>query len=167
VKPKKKREKKYKPRTAGENKQFGGLVAIAKAYVRGEDGAPLREDQTTDLGVARWLAFENLRSGTASEESWECVALALNVAVVMAEMGIGAEHEEDIVLALNGIFRAKQRFDKGGSYRLDGDALRDVEHALLVHDSQMDLAKRGEVCDAMETIRKRVAEGKVYGTVSA
>ena len=155
----KKPRKQYRPRPVA---QHGGLVAIAMCHARGENASTLTSDQTTDLGVAYWLSFENLRAGDANEESWSCVACALNVALVLCEKGIGAEFEQQLVKALDGAFRAKVRSEKSGNFRLDGDALRDIETALQIHDQQMAIAKRWEVTAAMNTIYKRLAEGNVY-----
>jgi hypothetical protein len=155
----KKPRKQYRPRPVA---QHGGLVAIAMCHARGENASTLTTDQTTDLGVAYWLSFENLRAGDANEESWSCVACALNVALVLCEKGIGAEYEQQLVTALDGCFRAKIRSAKTGNFRLDGDALRDIETALQIHDEQMAIAKRWEVTAAMNTIYKRLAEGNVY-----
>lgn len=159
TKPKKPRNKKYVPRRVTTH---GGLAAIAMCYARGENASTLTSDQTTDLGVAYWLSFENLRAGDANEESWSCVACALNVALILCEKGIGAEHEQQLVAALDGTFRAKIRSAKTGNFRLDGDAMRDIETALQIHDQQMAIAKRWEVTAAMNTIYKRLAEGNVY-----
>lgn len=155
----KKPRKKYKPKPVA---QHGGLVAIAMCHARGENASKLKDDQLTDLGVAYWLSFENLRAGDANEESWSCVACALNVALVLCEKGIGAEYEQQLVAALDGTFRAKIRSTKTGKFRLDGDALRDIETALQIHDQQMEIAKRWEVTAAMNTIYKRLADGNVY-----
>lgn len=158
-KSKKPRNKKYVPRPVT---QHGGLVAIAMCHARGENASTLTSDQTTDLGVAYWLSFENLRAGDANEESWSCVACALNVALVLCEKGIGAEFEPQMVAALDGAFRAKTRSAKSGNFRLDGQALRDIETALQIHDQQMAIAKRWEVTTAMNAIYKRLKEGNVY-----
>jgi Holliday junction resolvase len=158
-KPKKARNKKYVPRLIA---QHGGLVAIAMCHARGENASVLKPDQITDLGVAYWLSLENLRTGDANEESWSCVACALNVALVLCEKGIGAEYEKQLVTALDGAFRAKIRSAKSGNFRLDGEALRDIETALQIHDQQMSLAKRWEVTAAMQTIYKRLKDGNVY-----
>lgn len=155
----KKPRKAYKPRQVS---QHGGLVAIAMCHARGENASVLKADQVTDLGVAYWLSLENLRAGDANEESWSCLACALNVALVLCEKGIGAEHEQLLVSALDGCFRAKTRSNKSGNFRLDGDALRDIETALHVHDQQMQIAKRWEVTEAMQTIYKRLKDGNVY-----
>jgi hypothetical protein len=156
---KKPRNKKYRPKPVA---QHGGLLAIAMCHARGENASTLKSDQVTDLGVAYWLSFENLRAGDANEESWSCVSCALNVALILAEKDIGAEYEADIVKALDGLFRAQVRSQRAGNWRLDGDALRDVERALQVHDQQMQIAKRWEVTEAMNTIYKRLAAGNVY-----
>jgi hypothetical protein len=135
-------------------------------HARGENASVLKPDQVTDLGVAYWLSFENLRTGDANEESWSCVACALNVALVLCEKGIGAEYEQQLVKALDGCFRAKIRSAKSGNFRLDGEALRDIETALQIHDQQMQLAKRWEVTAAMQTIYKRLKDGNVYQEAS-
>jgi hypothetical protein len=159
TKPKKPRNKKYTPKPVA---QHGGLIAIAMCHARGENASTLKPDQVTDLGVAYWLSFENLRTGDANEESWSCVTCSLNVGLVLCEKGIGAEYEQALVKALDGAFRAKIRSAKTGNFRLDGEALRDIETALQIHDQQMAIAKRWEVTAAMNTIYKRLAEGNVY-----
>jgi hypothetical protein len=158
-KSKKPRNKAYRPKPVA---QHGGLVAIAMCHARGENASTLKEDQLADLGVAYWLSFDNLRAGDANEESWSCVSCALNVALILTEKGIGAEYEGDIVKALDGLFRAQMRSKRSGNWRLDGEALRDVERALQIHDQQMAIAKRWEVTEAMNTIYKRLADGNVY-----
>jgi hypothetical protein len=159
TKQKKPRNKAYRPKPVA---QHGGLVAIAMCHARGENASTLQPDQVTDLGVAYWLSFENLRTGDANEEAWSCVACALNVGLVLCEKGIGAEYEQTLVTALDATFRAKIRSTKVGNFRLDGEGLRDIETALLVHDQQMSIAKRWEVTAAMQVIYKRLAEGNVY-----
>lgn len=158
-KPKKPRNKAYRPKPVS---QHGGLSAIAMCHARGENASTLKHEQLTDIGVAYWLSFENLRSGDANEEAWSCVACALNVGLVLCEKGIGAEYEQQLVTALDGAFRAKVRSAKSGTFRLDGQALSDIETALQVHDQQMAIAKRWEVTEAMNTIYKRLKAGNVY-----
>ncbi len=159
TKSRKPRNKAYRPKPVA---QHGGLVAIAMCHARGENASTLKPDQVTDLGVAYWLAFENLRTGDANEESWSCLACSLNVGMVLTEKGIGAEYEYDLVRALDGLFRAQIRSKKSGNWRLDGEALRDIEYALQIHDQQMAIAKRWEVTAAMNTIYARLAAGNVY-----
>lgn len=156
---KKKREKKYRPRPVSS---AGGLTAIAKCHARGQDAAPLSDDQLSDLGLAYWLSLEQLRTGDATEEAWSCVVTALNIGLAMTEGDIGAEHEQVFKAALDGAFRAKVRSATSGSFRLDGDAMRDIEAALTIHDAQMEVATRAETVAALQLVRRRVDEGHVY-----
>lgn len=156
---KKPRNKKYRPRPVAP---AGGLIAIDRCFARGQSAAPLAADQLADLGLAYWLSLEQLRTGDATEEAWSCVVAALNIAMALAEADIGAEHEQAIVRALDGAFRAKVRSGKTGNFRLDGDAMRDIEAALTVHDGQMELATQGETVAALQLVRRRIDEGNVY-----
>lgn len=156
---KKPRNKKYRPRPVG---CAGGLSAVAKVYARGEDAAPLTGTQLQDLGLAYWLNLEQLRSGAATEEAWSVVVTALNIGMALAENGVGADHEQTFTEALAGAFRAKTRSTRTKNFRLDGDAMRDIQAALAVHDQQMEIASRAQVVDAMNLVRRRVDEGHVY-----
>lgn len=159
TKAKKPRNKAYRPKLVAPG---GGLMALVRIGIRGENASPLRDEQLSDLGLAYWLSFDNLRAGDANEESWSCVVCALNVSLVMCEKGIGAEHEQALVTALDGAFRAKVRSARTGNFRLDGDGLRDVETGLQIHDQQMAIATRAEISDAMHTVRARIEAGNVY-----
>ncbi len=158
-KPKPRRDKKYRPKPAHFG---GGLTVIAQCHARGQDAVPMTDAQLTDLGVAYWLSLENLRTGAATEEAWFCVVCALNVGLALSEAGIGDEYEPALVLALDGAFRAKIRSAKSGTFRLDGEAMTDITAALQIHDSQMELATRAEVTEAMRTVYRRIKEGNVY-----
>ena len=158
-KPKPKRNRKYTPKPVT---QHGGLIAVARVHMRAEEAAPLRDGQLTDIGVAYWLSLENLRSGTANEESWCCIVNALNIGLVLCEQCVGAEHEQAFVQALDGALRAKVRSAKSGTFRLDGEAMRDIELAFHLHDAQLRLATRAEVTVAMQTVHARIDSGIVY-----
>lgn len=156
---KKPRNKKYRPRPVG---CAGGLSVVAKCYARGEDAAPLTDSQLRDLGLAYWLNLEQLRSGEATEEAWSVVVTALNIGMALVEGGFGDEHEETFRDALAGAFRAKTRSARTKSFRLDGDAMRDIQAALAVHDQQMEIAAKAQIVEAMNLVRQRVDEGEVY-----
>lgn len=153
------RHKKYRPRPVHV---AGGLLVIAKACARGQDAAPLVDDQRTDLGLAYWLSMEQLRTGDATEEAWSCVVSSLNIAMALAEDGVGDEYEKAIVRALDGAFRAKVRSATSGNFRLDGEAIRAIDHALEVHDAQLAEASRAQIVAALHLVRQRIEEGNVY-----
>jgi len=156
---KKARNKKYRPRPVGI---AGGLSVIGKCHERGQDAAPLNDGQLQDLGLAYWLNLEQLRSGAATEEAWSVVVTALNIGMALVESGVGADHEQTFNDALAGAFRAKGRSVNARSFRLDGDAMRDIQAALAVHDRQMEIASRAQIVEAMSLVRRRIDEGHVY-----
>jgi len=156
---KKPRNKKYHPRPVCN---VGGLALVALADIRGQQAKPLREDQTTDLGLAYWLSMQNLLTGDANEEAWSCVVCSLNIGMALCEVGIGADAEPWLVKALDGAFRAKIRSARTGNFRLDGEGITAITDALHVHDEQMKVATRAEVTQAMNTVRQRIDEGNVY-----
>lgn len=156
---KKPRNKKYRPRPIGVG---GGLSVVAKCYARGQDAAPLNDGQLQDLGLAYWLNLEQLRSGAATEEAWSVVVTALNIGTALVESGVGADHEQTFAGALAGAARAKTRSKRTKNFRLDGDAMRDIQAALAVHDRQMEMASRAQVVEAMILVRRRIDEGQVY-----
>lgn len=156
-----KRRKKYQgPKPVSS---VGGLIAVAKAIARGEDASPLTAAQQGDCGAAYWLSLENLRQGDANEESWSAVVCALNIGLALCEAGFAQEdYTATFNAALTGAFRAKIRSRRTGNFRLDGEALRDIETALDVHDEQMRVATRGEVTAALCLVQNRVNEGHVF-----
>lgn len=82
--------------------------------------------------------------------------------LVLAEKVFGGQGEQEMVAALDGLFKAKLCGDKAGVYRLDGEGIHAVREALEWHDQQLQLAHRREIVDAIATVRQRVAAGNVY-----
>jgi len=156
---KKRRDKKYVPKPALPG---GGLHALVRLQIRHEDNSPLTKEQLGDLGLAYHLSLDGLLYGEADEENWSCVVCSINIATALAEMGIGENCEDDFVRALDGLFRAKIRSKRTGSFRLDGDAIQDVKAALALHDQQMQVATKYAVMEALRTVQLRVKEGNVY-----
>lgn len=155
-------KKPRKPYSPKYTSSAGGLTVLAKLHIRAENNAPLRVDQTQALATSHWLALADLRTGAGKEESIEFVASALNMAMALAENGIGPEYEEVIVAGQIGCMRALARHKPGTAFRLDGDAMRDIGHALTAHDMQLEVAQRKEVVEAIQLLQRRVAEGNVF-----
>ena len=112
------------------------------------------------------MSLQALLTGEATEEAWSCVVCSVNVAMALSEIGIADNCTDEFAAALEGLFRAKVRSVKSGSFRLDGDAIQDVKLALSLHDQQMLVAERRQVVAALRTVRDRVEAGNVY-TVEA
>lgn len=153
------RTKRYRPRSAAPESSLG---ALWNAIARSEDAQPLNDDQLTDLAAAYWLALDAMVRGSSSEDEWSVVTCALNVALILAEHGVGADYEADIIAALDGAFRAKVRAEQKGAWRFDGEALRSIRTALHVHDQQVAAATRAQLRAAMIEVHRRIDQGLVY-----
>lgn len=119
-------------------------------------------DYCAELASSYWLFFEQLKMHVASENAWANICVPLNIALLLCEQGIGEEHTQTIISALDSVFKAKLRGEKTGTYRLDGAGIRAVSEALTVHDAQMELATKREVLIARDEMHRRLAAGNVY-----
>lgn len=120
------------------------------------------EDYQTMTAYFR-LAFLNIQQGSASEETWNCLALGANMALILAENGIGEEYIPKIQAAQGSLMRAKGRAATTGSLRLDGAGLAAMRELLDVYEGQLEIATRNEILAARDTVQERldrqVAEG--------
>lgn len=157
------RRKRYRPRMAVP---VAGFTALLTASARIEDTRPLSDGQVTDLAAAYWLALDAMVRGTSGEEEWSVVTCALNIALVLAEQGIGLEYERDFIAALDGAFRAKLRAEQKGSWRFDGEALQAIRTALALHDQQIVEATKVQLRAAMLEVHRRIDAGCVYEAVT-
>ena len=153
---KQKRSSPYRQRAINP---IGGLSLISNAWMSREN---MSDEQTVDLSVANWVAFNNMTLQSSSEFDWNIVTGALNMAMVLAEGGIGDEHMDLFLRALDGTFRAKLRGEKTGVWRFDGEALNNIRTALELHDQQCKLSTRMEMVQTIQTVRRRVDDGHVY-----
>jgi len=155
----KKRSKAYRPKPV---KVHAAFQALAMPHARAEDRRPLNEQQTTDLGIAYRVAMEKLRVGQGDEQDWSTVVCSLNIAIVLCEKGIGAEYEPQIVAAMEGAFRSRERADRAGKWGFDGPALSAVLLALEIHDAQLEVASKQQIRESLLEVRRRVDAGLVY-----
>lgn len=159
AKTKPRRNKAYRQRVVDP---AGGLVVIGAQLLRIEDQHAIPANDQDDLQLAYRLAFNIMRTGRSSEETWCTVTVSLNVALILSERGYGSGYESYIVKALEGAFRAWRRAQITGSWRYDGAGINDIALVLELHDEQIKLATKAELREALLEVNRRVAEGKVY-----
>jgi hypothetical protein len=160
---KKPRNKPYRPKPELPGGGLRALLRIEDRAIRRKTiNSPYRTEDLTELGVAYWGAFAGLKTTNPSEDAWAIVCHSLNIALVLCESGLGPEHTDAIVAALDGIFRAKQRGDLDGQYRLDGAGIAAIENALQVHEAQLEHATPVEVASAYAIVLRRCEDGHVY-----
>jgi hypothetical protein len=92
------------------------------------------------------------------------VVTALNI--VMAEADTGLAYEVAVIRALDGAFRAKVGSGKRGNFRLDGDAMRDIETVFTIRDAQLVVATHAKIIAALQLVFLQVDERHVYREVA-
>lgn len=125
------------------------------------DKSPLTRSQQTDLGLCHHLAFENMLK-RGSEEDWYVLASSMNVALVLAEQGYGAEYIHEVKAAMESIMDCKYRADRTKRWAFDGVGIQNMRLALELHDQQCAMATRAEIKAALQAIVKRANEGFMY-----
>jgi hypothetical protein len=150
------RNKRYIPRNVHP---AGGIGVI---NCMREDTKPIDAHAMTDLGIAYWAAFHQMVHGKSREEDWSVIVVALNIALILSERGIGPEWEAHIVKALDGAFVSYQRAQNLHAWRFDGPALSNVREALEIHDEQVAVATKEDLRLALIEVNNRIAAGNVY-----
>ncbi|MEM5371336.1 hypothetical protein V4C53_35625 [Paraburkholderia azotifigens] len=147
----KKPRRKYRPRAANVLSAFD---AISRKL-------PMNNGQRLDLGIAYHVALDEMIHGRGTEVHWSTVVCALNIALLLAEQGYGANHLGIIKAALDGAVRSRKRAELIGRWGFDGDALVDVKIALETHDSQMAIVSQAEIRAVLSEMHKRIDNGNV------
>lgn len=153
------RRKAYRPRPVSG---IGGIAAIAKRHDVQALQVPMHLDQAIDVECSYRLAFQQMTTGHATEENWAMVTFSLNMAVVMADQGLGAEYTAKINAALEGANRARMRGEKTGQYGLDGPGITAILEAFEVHNEQIRIATKTEVKAAIQEMHRRMDAGICY-----
>lgn len=117
----------------------------------------LDDDQTRALGIAYRLALQTLLTGKGNEQAWSTLTCALNVSLVLAENGCGADCVPTIELALNAMRSCKHRAARTKRYGFTGDELRVVMAAVNIHDEQNSRATVEQMRNALNVVLEAVS----------
>lgn len=143
-------------------KKISRLYADARKTDAAIQARPLTGAQADNISVLHWICFRAITDdGVATEENWSNLAQAVNMSLLLAEKGIGAEHMCLTFDAQEALMRAAKRGKATGRWGFDGDGIRAVQQALELHDEQIKVASKAELLEALHTLRKRVDSGVV------
>ncbi len=127
--------------------------------------APLQmeSERRFAVSVSGWAALTAVTGDSAATiEHWAQLATVANLALMLAELGYGPEHEPVFVRAQEAVTRMYARGIQKKVWRLDGPGLQDMRDALTLHDLQCEHATYGDICQAMAMIRDRILSGDVF-----
>ena len=117
---------------------------------------PIALDKAVRVKVINHGSLLALTRGQGTRTDWELVCNALNVAVVLAEAGVGDEYIEEIKAAMMAHAQCGKRFYKGQSFGYTGEQLNAVNIGLEIHDAQIDIATVAQMQDAHVEVAKRI-----------
>ena len=127
----------------------------------------LDAEQRVKLNIAVIDALVAFRAGHGHRGHWLQLADALNVAEVVAETGIFDGDQPDAYAAAQAaLAEVSLRYEHGGSWTLRGTELTAIDQALQCHEIQLDHISQGELHDAIQTVKRRVA-GALAGSPPA
>lgn len=141
-------KRKYDPRRA--------LSAALRLDTMAHNRRRLNDAQIRDMGISYRIAFDLMRSGRGERANLATLECMTNIAIAMAEHGIGHEHAGSLERALGGIDRAERNGRATGRWLFDGDALSAVDTALDIHDAQLEVTTIGDAREAIKEAERRI-----------
>ena len=123
--------------------------------------APMSEEAQTSIGVKNHFALKALWNGVGSHDDIVRVAHALNVGLVLCELGVGEKYLPEVQAAQNALVGIATRSRELGRWTLNEVEYRAICAGLEVHDAQLELASVKEIATAEEEIVRRASHGDV------
>ena len=153
------KKSKYRPKHADP---LAGIRRLQSASLRASTDAFSR-DQITDLCLLHSAALAALMQGTASAADMSTLGTVHNVALTMAEQGMGADEIDAIKRAGACLVAIDARGEQRGRYIGTGEEISAVRYLVDVHQAQLESADCdvGLVVRALDAVRQRVAQGAV------
>ncbi|KND62350.1 Phage protein [Candidatus Burkholderia verschuerenii] len=125
------------------------------------DRSVIPAGHATKVGLAYHLALEEMKKGRGTDTGMNQLVYALNLALVLCELGFGAEQGACIHHAQECLVRMGAEGRRGDRWNVDEDVYRAIGAALEVHDQQVGSATQADIRIAEETIKARLAAGDV------
>lgn len=117
------------------------------------DCRPFREGEV-DLDIVKVrFAYDRLKDGTADEDDFLLVGLAINMAKVRA-MEISEFLANEIEKAQDAMNRCRERYLKHGRFGFDGIGIQAMDYAIEAHDEIVQKSSPKQMQMAAEVVRK-------------
>lgn len=128
---------------------------------------PMTGNDKLTLMADNYAALYMMSIGQGWPEHMATVITAMNIGMVLTEMGFGREYAAAMRAGLDGVWRAKNRGEQTGKWGFDGPGLVAVREAMQVLEAQLEHASRQDLIDAIHTIHERYGKNIVYTTEPA
>lgn len=158
--------KSKKPRKAYKPKPYDTASILNRVLMRAQVLAStdtLDRTQQQQLSIRNWASFDAIVSGGGDACHANDVVNMVNVAMVMAEAGLGREEIPAIRAAQKAVLQMGERHDKTGRYGFDGPGIQAMKLLLSIHDAQLESADctEGFLVKCIEEVKSRITRGQI------
>lgn len=126
---------------------------------RANQQRPVDEKTKRKLLLQARLAFDNIMAGRTQPSDPDDLAAAMNVSLMLCEMGIGREYESAALAAQDALIAAQHREDAGHAYAFTEPELQAVVTLLELHEAHLEAASQIELIEAIARVDARGAAG--------
>lgn len=156
----KKPAKKYKPRPVNSAMILNQVLMRAQALASTDQ---LNDSQQTALSLRNWESFYTITKSEGEECHANDLVNAANVALVMAESGLGRHFISHIRAAQRSIVTMGARQEQRGKWLFTGPELHLVREMLEIHDAQLQSedCTEGYLLKCIAEVKGRIERGHV------
>lgn len=104
-------------------------------------------------------ALRGMTTGHGNEQQWSTLACSINVAMVLAELGVMPQGLQVIQDGQDALLRVRSHAQSNGEWRLGIHAFP-IECAFRLHNQQIKEAGKGQIITAIEEVHRRVTAGQ-------
>lgn len=122
---------------------------------------PPAPDRVLKVQAINHGALHSLTRGKGTKADWDHVTWALNTALLLCELDVGAEYKDDVLAAMKAHNACGIRHVRGHNFGYTGPELMDVNRAMGMHDLQMPLVTVAEYESAQREVERRVMRGHI------
>ena len=134
------------------------------AYLRTIEGLQhLPDSAKADLCLPVRMAYEALRTGTATEGDIDTLAVAINASLMRAEK-ISSALVVRVIEAQEAVLRIKARQQRTGRFGLDAQAMAELLPVIDLYEQLIDLSTRAQMADAIREVMARRDRGQFFTT---
>ncbi|SCU75546.1 conserved hypothetical protein [Cupriavidus necator] len=143
----KRKRKAYRPKPMNPD-------AIANALAA---HVPMEMGKQQDVQIVAHQSLTALESGMGTEFDAEHLAVAMNLSMLLAEMGVGREYLPLAIAGQEAVVRCQERAKRLGKWGLDGPAITALRDALELHDEQAKAATQKQMSAAVKEMHRRAS----------
>lgn len=132
--------------------------ALLRAFT---NQSPIPAERASTIGMACHWALKSLEEGNGSDGDMSQVAYAVNLAMMLCELGVGAEFIEYVREAQDCLAVAGAVSKRKGYWVIDEKSVRAIDLALHLHDQQIQMASQAQIGAAERAIKVRLEAGNV------